>query len=136
MNQQLTPEQIKVALARCETEAIHRIGLIQPHGAMLVLAADEAQTILQVSSNLSRFFPLAPEQVLMKGLAERMLLKLGKPLNIAGQPLQAAASIGIALFPDEQQCAASLIQQADSAMYQAKKMGGCRAVSGLMQASD
>ena len=77
-----------------------------------------------------------PEPLAPLHLAERMLLKLGKPLNIAGQPLQAAASIGIALFPDEQQCAASLIQQADSAMYQAKKMGGCRAVSGLMQASD
>ena len=86
MNQQLTPEQIKVALARCETEAIHRIGLIQPHGAMLVLAADEAQTILQVSSNLSRFFPLAPEQVLMKGLAE--LIGIEQAAEIAGKKSQ------------------------------------------------
>lgn len=67
---QLDPEQIKAALGHCEAEAIHRIGQIQPHGAMLVLAADAEQTILQVSENLGCFFPLTPEQVLNKGLAE------------------------------------------------------------------
>ncbi|PKO92030.1 MAG: hypothetical protein CVU16_07440 [Betaproteobacteria bacterium HGW-Betaproteobacteria-10] len=67
---QLSPEQIAGALASCENEPIQRLGLIQPHGALLVLAADEAQSILQVSTNIGRFFPVTPEQIVTKSLSE------------------------------------------------------------------
>lgn len=67
---ELTPAALSAALARCEAEAIQQIGLIQPHGALIVVAPDERRTILQVSANLARFFPMAPAQALNRELAE------------------------------------------------------------------
>lgn len=66
----LTPEALKAALARCEAEAIQQIGLIQPHGAMIVVAPDARRSILQVSANIGAFFPLEAAQALNQGLAE------------------------------------------------------------------
>ena len=45
-------------LHQCEAEEIHKIGQIQPHGALLVLAADSRRTVLQASSNLGDFITL------------------------------------------------------------------------------
>lgn len=39
-----------------------------------------------------------------------------------GSQLVAAVSIGVALYPDQGQSAADLLQQADHAMYQAKRL--------------
>ena len=63
-------EQLQQALRQCETEAIHQISQIQPHGALLVLSADSQRVVLQASENLSNFFDIPIDGVLGKPLVE------------------------------------------------------------------
>ena len=56
-------------------------------------------------------------------LAETLLRSLERPLNIAGVDLKIAASIGVALYPDDGRRASSLMKNADIAMYRAKERG-------------
>lgn len=60
----LDSRQIQNALRRCESEAIQHIGKIQPHGCLIVLDTDAQHTILQVSTNISSFFDVTPEEAL------------------------------------------------------------------------
>lgn len=56
-------------------------------------------------------------------LAEKLLAVLEEPVVLAEQALHVAASIGIALFPDDAGSVEELIRSADSAMYRAKETG-------------
>jgi diguanylate cyclase (GGDEF)-like protein len=58
-----------------------------------------------------------------EAVAERMLDAIGKPLMIEGSELIVRASIGIAVGTAGQQIASDLLQDADAAMYAAKKLG-------------
>jgi len=55
--------------------------------------------------------------------ARRVLSAVGKARLIAGHDLRITASIGISVFPDDGLDAEMLIQNADTAMYQAKENG-------------
>ena len=55
--------------------------------------------------------------------AHRIIESLAKPVILAGGELNASASIGICLFPDDGLDADALLRNADSAMYQAKEAG-------------
>ena len=57
-------------------------------------------------------------------VAENILLGLKKPLLIDDINVTISASIGIAIFPDDADTAASLLKKSDQLMYQAKKVGG------------
>lgn len=66
-------------LAECENEQLHLSGAIQPHGAMLVAAADGRVT--HVSENLGLLLGLKPHSLLGKPLPAPLaapLLRLGK----------------------------------------------------------
>ena len=56
-------------------------------------------------------------------LAETLLKKLSEPFHLNNHALHLSASIGISLFPDDADTVEILIQNADAAMYQAKKDG-------------
>jgi len=56
-------------------------------------------------------------------LAEKMLAALGEPFAISDHLLHAQSSIGIAVFPEDGADSASLMKNADTAMYQAKSAG-------------
>jgi diguanylate cyclase (GGDEF)-like protein len=56
-------------------------------------------------------------------VAERIRLYVAEPFDVAGHKLQVGTSIGIALVDDHAHDAASLIHNADLAMYQAKRNG-------------
>ncbi|MCC6071996.1 EAL domain-containing protein [Massilia sp. GCM10020059] len=59
--------------------------------------------------------------------AEKILAELGRPHEIGGHALLVSASIGISVFPDDGHDAATLIKNADTAMYRAKAGGRCNA---------
>ena len=59
----------------------------------------------------------------VKFKAEELLRALNTPFRILDHELTLSASIGIALFPDETIHVDELIQNADMAMYKAKKSG-------------
>ena len=56
-------------------------------------------------------------------IAEKVLHTLSKPFQIEGKDLQIAASLGVAIFPDNGVNPEPLLQHADAAMYAAKKNG-------------
>ncbi|MDP3874004.1 MAG: diguanylate cyclase [Methyloversatilis sp.] len=57
-------------------------------------------------------------------IAAKMLASLGEPCHVGDITLRLSASIGIALFPEDGNDAAALIDRADVAMYRAKREGG------------
>jgi diguanylate cyclase (GGDEF)-like protein len=54
-------------------------------------------------------------------VAERIVNAIAEPFVIEGQPLDVGTSIGIAVFPDQGRGAEILMNQADAAMYVAKR---------------
>jgi diguanylate cyclase (GGDEF)-like protein len=56
-------------------------------------------------------------------LAERLVQRLAQPFVFDTITAQIGASIGIALFPQDAASAGDLLQQADRALYEAKKAG-------------
>ena len=70
--------------------------------AVLLPAADEAGALLAVG---------------------RVLDSLGAPVVVEGQPLEVLASVGVALYPEHGDDAATLLRHADIAMYVAKRGG-------------
>ncbi len=57
-------------------------------------------------------------------IADRIQKELSLPINLGGHEITATASIGIALSTDGYSTADELLRDADTAMYQAKTMGG------------
>lgn len=53
-------------------------------------------------------------------VAEKMLKHLAKPFNLDGEEVSISGSIGISIFPDDSLDPESLLQFADTAMYEAK----------------
>jgi len=56
-------------------------------------------------------------------IARKMLTAMGEPFIIDNQELRVSGSIGIALYPADGEDEATLIKNADAAMYHAKKLG-------------
>lgn len=61
---------------------------------------------------------------LARNLAERIIQQLSEPITVADQQYRLSASIGISLCPDHGDNGITVIQAADTAMYNAKKNGG------------
>ncbi len=57
-------------------------------------------------------------------LAERILESLRAPFYVEGRELHTSASIGIAVYPLDGQDGATLLKNADTAMFRAKREGG------------
>lgn len=55
--------------------------------------------------------------------ARKMLAALASPAEVAGHSLALSASIGIAMYPNDGEDAATLVKHADEAMYGAKSIG-------------
>ncbi|OIQ86458.1 cyclic di-GMP phosphodiesterase Gmr [mine drainage metagenome] len=56
-------------------------------------------------------------------VAEKIIAVLARPFDLDGRPVRTATSIGIALYPRDGTDAATLLRQADAAMYRAKAEG-------------
>lgn len=57
------------------------------------------------------------------GSLQRVLQRVGQAIAIDGQALSLSASIGVALYPDDEEDAETLVRHADQAMYLAKLAG-------------
>jgi diguanylate cyclase (GGDEF)-like protein/PAS domain S-box-containing protein len=62
-----------------------------------------------------------PEHAL--GVARRIQEQMRRPFLLEGREMALSTSIGIALYPDDGEDAATLLKHADTAMYHAKKQG-------------
>ena len=57
-------------------------------------------------------------------LADRLINSLEQPFNLNGQDVYVRPSVGFSFFPKAGLTSEALLQQADTAMYQAKRRGG------------
>jgi diguanylate cyclase (GGDEF)-like protein/PAS domain S-box-containing protein len=57
-------------------------------------------------------------------VAEKLLATFAEPFEVEGQSFGLQASLGISFFPDTAEDGATLIRQADTAMFHAKQAGG------------
>lgn len=55
--------------------------------------------------------------------ARRVLAAVGEPVLLSGRAYWLRASVGVGCFPDHARTAEELVQRADRAMYEAKRMG-------------
>lgn len=67
--------------------------------------------------------PQAMERAGAQLVADRLLQEASQAVEIDGHVLHLSASIGIAIFPDDADNTAQLMQHADTAMYEAKGLG-------------
>jgi diguanylate cyclase (GGDEF)-like protein/PAS domain S-box-containing protein len=102
---------------------------------LLIAAAQRMLTCVRDSDTVSRaggdeFVLMLPgietEQEAMQ-VAEKLLVALSAPFELAGHTLAISASIGIALYPEHGQIEKILNKHADIAMYYAKGKGRNRA---------
>ena len=56
-------------------------------------------------------------------VAEKIIAALGAPFTIRGESLRVAASVGVAVYPDDDESIEELVEKADLAMYAAKQRG-------------
>jgi len=98
---------------------------------LLVGAAERMKDLLRDVDTLARLGgdefiivlagPLTPDSV--TGVAVRLVESLSQPYQLGGHTAHSGASVGVALFPEDGEDAATLIRHADMAMYAAKREG-------------
>ena len=119
---------------------------------LLKLVADRIATTLRQEDSVARmggdeFVVLLPDldeqlEVAAKGaqrLAEKLIESLRMPFFVAEHELHVTSSIGISLFPAEDQIVDDILKQADTAMYRAKAAGRNTLrffLPGMQQAAD
>jgi len=99
---------------------------------LLQAVANRLQSILRTDDTVARlggdeFVVVAescPSRSGIAHIAEKALQKLTEPLSIGQQAIVVQASIGIAVFPEDGQDVAAILQAADQAMYEAKMQPG------------
>jgi diguanylate cyclase (GGDEF)-like protein/PAS domain S-box-containing protein len=62
-----------------------------------------------------------PEEIAL--VAEKVLQAIRRPLRLDGRELFVTASMGVSVYPDDGEDAATLVKSADTAMYRAKEQG-------------
>jgi diguanylate cyclase (GGDEF)-like protein len=103
---------------------------------VLVLVAERLSTVVRAADSVGRLggdeFALLLEDITTADgamtVAERALSLLREPFELAGESVSLTASIGIASRADANTSADALINEADEAMYEAKRAGKDRVV--------
>ena len=105
---------------------------------VLMNAAERIRKSLRADDIIGRpggdeFVVLVPDvdSRIAETLAKRLTRSLEEPYQIGTNALQCAASIGLALYPDNANTLTGLMRAADQAMYRAKAR--CRGVSNICQ---
>jgi len=99
------------ALLRLAAERIRRA--VREADMLFRMAGDEFTVLLEDVRG--------PEEAAM--VASRVLEGVAEPLQVGEHQLAITASIGIALYPDDEALGERLIKAADTAMYRAKELG-------------
>ncbi len=131
-------QQQNVALLFIDLDNFKEVNDTQGHAVGDILLQQVAQRLLRVlrkNATLARMggdeftviIPLiADPEAMVKAILERLLRKLAEPFLLPEGHAQVSASIGIAYYPKDGSDAATLMKNADIAMYRAKEGGGNR----------
>ena len=99
--------------------------------AMLQAAAQRLQGMVREQDTVTRLggdeFMILLEDIAERDdarlVAEKALNALSRPYEIEGHSIRCGASAGVAIYPDDGNDVAGLVEKADAAMYQAKRQG-------------
>lgn len=61
-------------------------------------------------------------------VADKIMAAIAMPFAVNGEPLAVAASIGVAVYPDDDEDIEALVEKADLAMYAVKQRQGAAAL--------
>jgi diguanylate cyclase (GGDEF)-like protein len=114
-----TGDDVLIQIAQRLVSAVRESDLVARQGGdeFIILAPYDAQDSLSTIES--------PELTqVMSAIAERILDAMSQPFHVRGREYHLGASIGISLCPDQSSTAGTLLARADSAMYQAKNVGG------------
>jgi diguanylate cyclase (GGDEF)-like protein len=103
---------------------------------LLTLVAERLRTVVRVMDTVARlggdeFALLLEDLTSAEGalvVAERARSLMAKPFDLSGQSVNVSASIGVALRADPTASVDELVNEADEAMYEAKRAGRNRVV--------
>ncbi|MEW8459170.1 MAG: diguanylate cyclase, partial [Candidatus Thiodiazotropha endolucinida] len=104
----------------------HAIGdqLLKEAGRRLRLCVREMDTVSRLGGDeFTVILPAINEGQSVVRVATSILTELSRPFDLAGQEAHISASIGITLYPQDGSNSGMLLQNADTAMYQAKAEG-------------
>lgn len=101
---------------------------------LLVAVAERLSSLVREIDTVSRFggdeFAIlvseVNEQKDVTTLAEKILAALNQPFILDGHTISVSGSLGIAMYPDHGSDIETILNKADSAMYQAKRNGKSR----------
>ena len=102
--------------------------------ALLQQAAQRIQQCVRNSDTVARqggdefivVLPQLPRAAAAASVAQALLTTLAEPFRLGDESVHLAASIGVALYPDDATALQALLNSADQAMYDAKMLGGNR----------
>ena len=97
----------------CEV-ARRLVGCAEPHDTVARIGGDEFGMIIDVQYKPDRHSYL-------RDLSERLATAIQAPINVQGRNLDVGASVGIALYPDDEKNAQDLMISADTALYHVKQ---------------
>jgi diguanylate cyclase (GGDEF)-like protein len=104
----------------------HHIGdqVLQAIAKRLAPCVRETDTVARIGGD-EFFVSLADMQGSMSAgrIARKLLEAISLPIELAGQQVRISASIGVAIYPEHGQDVATLLRNADAAVYSAKKLG-------------
>ncbi|MFN6528592.1 CHASE2 domain-containing protein [Nostoc sp. ChiSLP03a] len=98
---------------------------------LLMTIAERLSNSLRVSDTVSRLggdeftviLRAIPNVQIAAKVAEKILSSITKPIVLDGYTIRVSASIGISVYPYNSQDSETLMKQADTAMYRAKRLG-------------
>ncbi|MDZ7589751.1 MAG: diguanylate cyclase [Rubrivivax sp.] len=105
---------------------------------VLCLVADQMRALVREVDTVSRhggdeFIALlvdVDQPADAHAVADKLIAAIGAPVTLDGRKISIAASIGMALYPEDGSDMATLIASADAAMYEAKRAPSRRTVHG------
>ncbi|MGR9046303.1 MAG: PAS domain S-box protein [Gammaproteobacteria bacterium] len=103
----------------------HTVGdkLLIEIGHRLLSAVREEDTVARLGGDEFTVQLCDTDEIGAAAVAKKIITSLSSPIYIAGNQLHVTPSIGISLFPDNGLDYDSLTQNADTAMYHAKRQG-------------
>ncbi|MDZ8260923.1 CHASE2 domain-containing protein [Nostoc sp. ChiQUE01b] len=98
---------------------------------LLMTIAERLSNSLRASDTVSRLggdeftviLRAIPDVQIAAKVAEKILSSITKPIVLDGYTIRVSASIGISVYPYNSQDSETLMKQADTAMYHAKRLG-------------
>ncbi|MBT3030054.1 MAG: EAL domain-containing protein [Candidatus Thiodiazotropha endolucinida] len=98
--------------------------LLQEAARRLRLCVREMDTVSRLGGDeFTVILPIISEGQAVARVATSILTELSRPFDLGGQETHVSASIGITLYPQDGSDTGMLLQNADTAMYQAKAEG-------------